>query len=256
MLKILRKIKNFFGWHLLKELRKIDPILDWHPDFDIKKLIRAVIIRRNIIYSLFALLLIISISFNVILIHKNNKIDELKQTASLLENTLWVNNDIKDSLMNIIESSGYLKYWVKSEAKIDIPNYVPKDHLKYMFERAIDKKIPISILFRLIYKESSFDSTALSPRGAYGYMQVMPLTYKAYCRKLNIEPYPITVKKNVFIGTWFLAEMYDYWHMKKPKLSNDIIWNYAIATYNMGIGNMNDGLMNDSIQNYINFITE
>jgi soluble lytic murein transglycosylase-like protein len=240
---------------MINELKKIEEILDWHPEFDIKKLIRNARIRRNIVYILLILLLSLSVVFNYVLYNKNHIIKELNVNLNTLENTLWSNNDVKDSLMNTIESSGYLKYLIESESKISLSHNVNKDHIKYMFERAIDKKIPVSILFRLIYKESRFDSVAISSAGAFGYMQLLPSTYALYCSKMKIEVNPVNARKNIFIGTQFLADLYDYWHKKKPKEKPEVIWDYVLATYNIGIANINDTtFLRKDVNNYINFI--
>jgi hypothetical protein len=242
---------------MLKELKKIEGILDWHPDFDIQRMIKQVKLRRNLTYILLVLLLMVSVAFNFTTMYKNGKIDSLKENIFSLENNLWSNNTIKDSLMNTIESSGYLTYLIESESKIDIPSNTNKEHLKYMFERAIDKKIPISIMFRLVHHESRFDSTAVSSTGAFGYMQLLQSSYKRYCDRLNMEYYPVTSKKNIYIGTEFLSNMYDYWSKKKPKESPEIIWNYALATYAIGIANINDTtFQRRDVTAYLNFVNK
>jgi hypothetical protein len=78
---------------------------------------------------------------------------------------------------------------ISCEAKILIPNHVPTFHLEYMYMIGMQNNIPPKILFRLIYKESTFRINAKSKRGAIGYMQIMPNTINHYSKKFNIPKY-------------------------------------------------------------------
>lgn len=238
---------------VIRELRKIEEILGWHNEFDIGKLIKKIKMRSRITAFLFSLLLIMSVSFVFIMREKKQTIANLKLNVEILQNTIWVSNDMKDSLMNALESSGYLKYLIETESGIKIPKDFNKDHVKYMFERSIDNKIPLSIMFRLVFKESTFDSTAVSSQGAYGYMQIMPKTYELYCEKFGIESKPHTAEKNIYIGSAILRDNYDYWKERKPAASPQTLWRYTLATYN--VGNANDSIFQrDDVKKYIDFI--
>lgn len=102
------------------------------------------------------------------------------------------------------------------------------DHIEYIYETARDLQLPIDIIFRLIQQESGFNPTALSHKGAYGYMQLMPLTYRYYHTKLFgttfIEEH--CSYKNIYIGLYMLKELYQYWNN----------WKLTLASYNAGIG--------------------
>lgn len=240
---------------VIKELRKIEEILGWHPEFEVDKIIRKIKARTRFTVILMSLLMILGTSFVFTYIKKQDTIKSLQSNIDILENTIWVNNDIKDSLMNTLEASGYLRYLIETESGIKIPKNLNNDDLKYMFERSIDQKIPVAIMFRLIYKESRFDSTAVSSKNAKGYMQIIPSTYNSYCEKLNIEPKPFTNQKNIYVGTYLLKENYNFWKEKKPGSSEKVLWKYALATYNTG--NVNDStFQNSAVNHYVSFILQ
>lgn len=73
--------------------------------------------------------------------------------------------------------------------------------------------IPEHIPFNLIMKESSFDSTALSPDGCFGFMQLNPRYFK-----------PCNSNENIRQGLMFLRQQYD-------RLGT---WEKAIIYYNSG----------------------
>lgn len=227
---------------LIKELRKIEEILGWHPDFDIDKLVKRIKTRTRFIYFLLSLVFVLSISLFFIYIQKQNTIRTLQSNIAILQGAVWTNESIKDSLMTTLESSGYLKYLIETEADIKIPKNVDNNHIKYMFEKAIDNEIPVSIMFRLINIESKFDGDNVSPNG-FGYMQLTNATYNSYCEKLGIENVPKTPEKNILIGSTLLKDNYDYWKERLPNENDEIIWRYALATYNKGT--VNDSVFQD-----------
>lgn len=73
--------------------------------------------------------------------------------------------------------------------------------------------IPEHIPFNLIMKESSFDSTALSPDGCFGFMQLNPRYFK-----------PCNSNENIRQGLMFLRQQYD-------RLGS---WDKAVIYYNSG----------------------
>ena len=195
--------------------------------------IKKIRIHTRLTTFLFSILLIASITFSIILKENKQKIINLNTEISTLQNIVWLNDDIKDSLMSSLESTGYLKYYIETESNIKIPKNINSEHIKIMFSKSLENNIPISIMFRLVYYESSYDSTALSNKGAFGYMQLMPATYNSYCSILGIEPIPHTVYKNITIGTYMLRDLYEYWNQHHQ--DDKEVWNYVLASYNMGL---------------------
>ena len=96
-------------------------------------------------------------------------------------------------------------------------------------------ELPTRMVFRLVYKESDFIDTIVSPRGAYGFMQIMPSTDKLYNNALQVDTLKLDDnEKNIYIGMHILKDMYDYWISKgKPDSYSRKL---SLACYNAGIG--------------------
>ncbi len=226
------------------------------------------------IITITLLLLLTTVTFSILItknIKKQHK-KEITQLKSKINNLNYIINTktiVTDSLISILESSDYLYFIIEKEASTDlikfkIPNHVNPKFIKYMYETAISKNIPIDIMFRLVKKESSFYNNATSYVGAYGFMQLMPRTYRVYCQRLNIDQQPYTEEKNIYIGTYMLAELYEHWYKKIEKLNfSDNIereaWEHTLASYNAGITRVKYyGVIfnNEGVSNYIAYITE
>lgn len=215
-------------------------------------------------------IILIGVITTSILITRNIKEKHDKETVELkseiynLTYELKSNQKINDSLYSIIESDNYLYYKIEQESSIKIPDYVDPEYIRYMYSEAISKDIPIDIMFRLVAKESSFYSDARSHVGAYGFMQLMPRTYKWYCERLGIPEEPYTEEKNIYIGTYMLAELYEHWYDKIDRLNyTDNIereaWEHTLASYNAGISRVRYYgriFNNEGVYNYVAYITQ
>ena len=109
------------------------------------------------------------------------------------------------------------------------PSYkVVKHHLR---EASNTHKVDYELLQALIATESGFDSTAVSPKGALGLMQIMPDTARRFGvdgdKKVSIEKKLFDPKINVKTGTRYLRLLID---MFPGQLE------LAIASYNAGEG--------------------
>lgn len=90
-----------------------------------------------------------------------------------------------------------------------------------------------SLIFAIIKAESSFDSNALSNKGARGLMQILPGT-AGYVAKLNaIEEYDLYFPKdNILIGTYYIKYLIDKFDSIE----------YALLAYNGGEGRVSNFL--------------
>lgn len=122
-----------------------------------------------------------------------------------------------------------------NETGVNIPDKVPREHVKLIYSESKKQKIPLKILVKVIQRESEFDSKAYNKRtGAKGYMGLMPSTYNQYSRKLKLEKNPTN---NIKIGSLILKEMYDLWD--KDHYSEKRKWKLALASYNAGYDKVN-----------------
>jgi hypothetical protein len=126
---------------------------------------------------------------------------------------------------------------IEHESEIDVSDSIAPRYIEYMYNTAIELKIPIRLVFRLIFKESSFEYKTNLSSGAEGFMQVMPATRDLYVKRYNIDTIH-TDKKiiNIFVGMHLLRDLYDYWDdVDKVNNSEKYIWSMALASYNAGI---------------------
>ncbi len=118
---------------------------------------------------------------------------------------------------------------------MEVEQYLPENfntsHVVYIHEVARELRLPIDLVFRLVKQESGFNQYALSHKGAYGYMQLMPRTYLYYYDKMDLCTEFIDIDNpyvNILIGLTMLRELYDIWGR----------WDLALASYNAGLGNV------------------
>ncbi len=109
------------------------------------------------------------------------------------------------------------------------PSYkLVKHHLR---EAATTHGIDYELLQALIVTESGFSSTAVSPKGAVGLMQIMPATAERYGlagdAKASVEQKLTDPKTNIRIGTRYLRDLIA---MFPGQLD------LAVASYNAGEG--------------------
>ena len=110
---------------------------------------------------------------------------------------------------------------------VSIPDNVDIGHLAYMYELAIELDLPLDIIFRQVNQESRFNPHALSHKGAYGYTQLMPDTYREEYLRHGFPEEFIDIDNpyiNIYIGFHYLREQWDRWGR----------WDYALAAYNAG----------------------
>jgi len=144
---------------------------------------------------------------------------------------------------------------IESEAGITLPSWVEKTHIEFMYEKAIEFDIPLRIMFRLVYNESRYKFDVVSPVGAYGYMQIMPETYKYI---LNMIEYPECTEHtpfvNIELGVRYLAYLKRFWQGRGYDG-----WEYPLASYNAGVGRVlkAGGIPNiPETINYVAFINQ
>lgn len=146
-----------------------------------------------------------------------------------------LNAELQQQLQTIINKRDYIRYRIFTESNILIPDGVPTSHLQLIMEQSKEHDIPLSILCRLIQKESRFDHSLVSPKGAEGYMQIMPLTFTEYGKQIGITNK--SPENNIKVGCYILGNLFEYWN---KRYSSDKSWQLALASYNAGAGAVKD----------------
>ena len=123
-----------------------------------------------------------------------------------------------------------LRSSIMEESGIQVPENVPYEHLKLMYDRCQERDIPVAIFFRMVYFESRYDSTARSSAGASGYCQVMPKTFNAWYNKMGLQGGK-TMKNNIMVSTELLYNL----TLKFKEYGERKKWELVLASYNAGI---------------------
>ena len=91
------------------------------------------------------------------------------------------------------------------------------------------------LVMAVIHQESKFDQEAVSSRGAYGLMQIMPLTQAELIGKLGVDE-TVTPRNNIKAGVYHLRKLYGSFHASPPEDRLRL----TLAAYNAGIGRVQD----------------
>lgn len=114
----------------------------------------------------------------------------------------------------------------------------PKKYSDYVELYAEQYDIPPHVLYAVIRTESSFDSAAVSKKGAVGLMQFMPETFDWLTNEMLFEHLADGMRydpeTSVRYGAYLLSHLY--------KRYGD--WSVVFAAYNAGIGTV-DGWLED-----------
>lgn len=102
-----------------------------------------------------------------------------------------------------------------------------------VFEYAEKNDLDPHLVAAIMHTESKFVSTARSPKGAIGLMQMMPETGQWVAGQLKISGFTESMlyepEVNVRFGTWYMSSL------KQEFDDNEIL---ALAAYNAGRGNV------------------
>jgi hypothetical protein len=101
----------------------------------------------------------------------------------------------------------------------------------HLQDAAKTHRIDVELLQALIAAESGFNSTAISPKGALGLMQLMPATAQRYGvhgdKKISQQQKLFDPQTNIYAGSRYLRDLLNMFHGKLD---------LALAAYNAGEG--------------------
>ncbi|QGU00177.1 Soluble lytic murein transglycosylase [Candidatus Syntrophocurvum alkaliphilum] len=109
--------------------------------------------------------------------------------------------------------------------------FYPQPHKDLIFSSAYEYQIDPYLIFSIIRAESKFQTTAESPVGAKGLMQIMPDTALWIAEQRGVEDFQIDElhkpEINIDFGCWYLASLKKEFDGQLP---------IVIAAYNAGRG--------------------
>lgn len=141
----------------------------------------------------------------------------------------------------------------KPKIKFDELN---KQHILFMESKRLEYDIPLSIFYRLVYAESKFKNNLKSPKGAIGYMQIMPSTFNWLKETFNNDLGKITYPyANIDCGAFLLRYLKLTVDKNYPKDSEYKKWKRVLASYNAGYSKHEIALVSfTETKNYVDFI--
>lgn len=179
--------------------------------------------------------LVFAMTVNNYVLSNDAESSEQKLKAAY-KNIEFLNSNAKSFLYNeaidsLKTSAEYLRFEIFKKTGIAVPEKVSREHLLAMSQLSRKNQIPLSIYLRLVKQESGFDSSIVNPAsGAFGYMQVLPSTFKHIAGVLSLAG-GHTAINNLMCGTEYLKNEYAFWIKRKnPREA----WEMSLACYTLG----------------------
>lgn len=151
---------------------------------------------------------------------------------------LYAEYKMKEDIYNVLRSSG-----IELSDAMEVAQTV--------IDQSKKTSIPVTMFLALMKKESNFTVDARSPVNAMGIMQIHPITWDAYARKLNL---PVSREKafepslNIAVAAAILTDLRERY--EKAGMKDVQLWDYVLSAYYAGPESVKDGL-NDNHRQYV-----
>jgi soluble lytic murein transglycosylase-like protein len=96
--------------------------------------------------------------------------------------------------------------------------------------------LPVSLILAVMRKESTFTPFALSSQNAMGLMQIHPVTWEWFVKKLNLKlsvHAAFDPATNITMATHILKDLYEYY--RTTATSESATWESALSAYYAGL---------------------
>jgi soluble lytic murein transglycosylase-like protein len=158
----------------------------------------------------------------------------------------------KNRLQNLLAAPHFLKQNENYKQKEDILKVLSQSDIQLgdameIVQTLIDESkkhdIPVSLFLAIMKKESNFNVDARSSVNAMGIMQIHPVTWDAYTKKMNLT---VSRKKafepalNIMVSAAVLSDLRDQYMKKGYK--DTILWDYVLSAYYAGAESVKGGL--------------
>jgi soluble lytic murein transglycosylase-like protein len=158
----------------------------------------------------------------------------------------------KNQLQNIMAASRFLQQNESYKQKEEILKVLSQSDIELgdaiqIAQSVVDESrkhgIPVSLFLAIMKKESNFNVDARSPVNAMGIMQIHPLTWDAYAKKLNLD----IARKNAFdpalnimVSAAFISDLRDRYTRKGYR--EKVLWDYVLSAYYAGAESLKGGM--------------
>ena len=124
---------------------------------------------------------------------------------------------------------------IEFESEVLIPENFDFKYVEYAYKISKEIGIPTRVMFRLIFRESTFDDNVISCAGATGLMQLMPSTRNIYYKNLRVDTLKLDLnQQDIYIGAHFLKDLQEFWRKRGNSERN--VMGLSLAAYNAGPG--------------------
>jgi soluble lytic murein transglycosylase-like protein len=211
----LRFVKNRWKW----EVKEMPLVIKWEQDTPKRKRYAILLL------TIFVALLIIG---RPMLISTKHRLQNLLVASNFLKQN--ENYQQKEEILKVLRQS-------------DIQLGVAMEITQAVIDQSKKYGIPVSLFLAIMKKESNFNVDARSAVNAMGIMQIHPLTWDAYIKKMNLN---VSRNKafepalNIMVSAAFLNDLKDQYTKKGYK--ETILWDYVLSTYYAGAESVKGGL--------------
>jgi len=112
--------------------------------------------------------------------------------------------------------------------------------------------LPVSLILAVMRKESTFTPFALSSQNAMGLMQIHPVTWEWFVKRLNLKlsaHAAFDPATNIIMATHILKDLYIYY--KKTFRSESETWESALSAYYAGLNSLSQTGITESHIRYV-----
>ena len=211
----LRFVMNLWRW----EVKEMPLVIKWErhtPD------------RRRYTIMLLVILVVLLIISKPMLVSAKNRLQNLLAASHFLKQHEYYKQ--KEDILNALRQSD-----IQLGDAMEVTQTLIKESKKY--------NIPVSLFLAIMKKESNFNVDARSTVNAMGIMQIRPLTWDAYTKKLNLN---VSRKQafdpalNIMVSAAVLSDLRDIYAKKGYK--DKILWDYVLSAYYAGAESVKEGL--------------
>ena len=168
--------------------------------------------------------------------------------------------DVKNNLQGIISAPGLLVQYENYKAKEEIYKVLRNSGIELgdamevaaaVIEQSEKTSIPVAVFLAIMKKESNFSVAARSPVNAMGIMQIHPITWDAYAKKLNLQgsrKKAFDPSLNIMVSAAVLSDLLDCY--RKQGYQDTLLWDYVLSAYYAGAGSVRGGL-NENHRQYV-----
>lgn len=145
----------------------------------------------------------------------------------------------------------YENYWQKKRilkvlSQTDLKRGDAQTIARTVIEESKKHDIPVSLFLAIMKKESNFNVNARSPVNAMGIMQILPATWDAYTKILNLDVtrrHAFEPALNIMVSAALLSDLRDQY--TKRGYEETILWDHILAAYYAGGESLKGGLKNN-----------